>query len=546
MSEFVTLQQLLAALADNPDVEARLVDEAGVAGSLELRAFSTDTRTLQSGDVFIALKGPSHDAHEHLQTAVTNGAAVLVIEAASETAAVAMVADKNLPLLLVVDTRLALGALAAAWCQLHAAKRIAITGSNGKTTVKEMVASILEAACRRDVTGAKAAITGEKQSAVVATRGNLNNDIGLPLTCLAIQSQHRYAVLEMGANAAGEIAYLSNIARPDVALVNSIAEAHLEGFGSVDTVAVEKASIYSGLTADGCAVIPQLLLESPRFAEVLHSASSHCRRLSFGFAENAVTKPDISGRHSGDVTKVTVAANENTQASKLAGSSFEFELPLPGVHNHMNALAAIALCCNFDVTAEDIATGLAAMQAVPGRLQLRAAVSPARVIDDTYNANPASVKVAIDVLADYPGKRVLVLGDMKELGAAEMQLHADAGRYAREKGIDCLITIGALAAHAAGEFGENAASFTDKKEIAWLLKQQLSHEHTVLFKGSRGARIEEIIALLTELGGRDASPGANGGSRRAADTGLHFNSHEAPVTPADIFRQRLSRRMVSL
>lgn len=533
MSGFVTLQQLLAALPDTAGADARLIDKAGVAGNLELRAFSTDTRTLQSGDVFVALQGPNYDAHEHLDTAVDGGAAVLVIEEKAATAA----AELNIPLLVVTDTRLGLGALAAAWCDLHTAKRIAITGSNGKTTVKEMVASILEAASRRLMDNA-----ANRQSPVLATRGNLNNDIGLPLTCLAIQSQHRYAVLEMGANAAGEIAYLSHIARPDVALVNSIAEAHLEGFGSVDRVAVEKASIYSGLSADGCAVVPQLLLENPRFATVLEGASSHCRRLTFGLSPSA----DISGLHSGDITQVTVAANENTRSSNLAGSSFAFELTLPGVHNHANALAAIALCSNFDVTADDVANGLAAMQAVPGRLQLRPVVSPARVIDDTYNANPASVKVAIDVLAGYPGKRVLVLGDMKELGAAEMQLHGDAGRYAKQQGIDCLITIGALAAHAAIEFGENAASFTDKKEIAWLLKQQLSHEHTVLFKGSRGARIEEIITLLNELDEREASQSSSSGSGATGEAGLHFNSHEAPVTPADRFRQRLSRRVVSL
>ena len=545
MSEFVTLQQLLGTLADTIDVDVRLLDKTGVAGTLELRGFSTDTRTLQSGDVFVALKGPNHDAHEHLSTAVNAGASVLVIE---DTAA-DLKSEMSIPLLVVADTRLALGALAAAWCQLHAARRIAITGSNGKTTVKEMVASILEAASRRVVEQA-GKNTADKSSAVLATKGNLNNDIGLPLTCLSIQSQHHYAVLEMGANAAGEIAYLSNIARPDVALVNSIAEAHLEGFGSVDTVAVEKASIYSGLSADGCAVIPQMLLDNPRFAEVLLSASSHCRRLTFGMSQTANATADnpadISGYHNGDITRVTVAANENTRGSNLAGSSFEFELPLPGVHNHMNALAAIALCSSFEVTAADIATGLAAMQAVPGRLQIRHAVSLARVIDDTYNANPASVKVAIDVLAGYPGKRVLVLGDMKELGAEEMQLHADAGRYAREQGIDCLITIGALAAHAAGEFGENAASFTDKKEIAWLLKEQLSPEHTVLFKGSRGARIEEIINLLIGLDQREVSNSSRGGSGSAADAGLNCKGYEASLKPTDIFRQRLSRRMVSL
>lgn len=522
----VSLADMAGLLAEK--TEARLVDKAGVATSLELQCFSTDTRSLQQGDVFVALKGPNHDAHDHLDAAVSMGAAVLVVEKE---------VSFELPQLVVTDTRLALGFLAAIWCQQHTARRIAITGSNGKTTVKEMVAAILEAATSQAAAGG----TKEPVSAVLATPGNLNNDIGLPLTCLSLHSVHRYAVLEMGANAAGEIAYLSDIARPDVALVNSVAEAHLEGFGSVDTVATEKASIFSGLSGDGCAVIPSLLLANPRFSSVLKKASAHCKRLSFGFSADGFA--DVSGIQSGDSTCVSIADSVD---SELAGCEFEFSLQLPGAHNHLNALAAIALCCNFDVSVDDIITGLAAMQAVAGRLQLRSGVSPARVIDDTYNANPASVRVAIDVLAAYGGKRVLVLGDMKELGDLEMQMHAEAGRYARQKGIDCLITIGALAAHAAGEFGENAASFTDKQEIVWLLKEKLGAEHTVLFKGSRGARMEEIIALLHDL----QKPGVSSASASAGGsaTQLHSNRHQEPVSNAAevLVRQRLSRRAVSL
>ena len=256
----------------------------------------------------------------------------------------------------------------------------------------------------------------------------------------------------------------------------------------------------------------------------------------------------MRGSHSGDSTSVVVS---DAVGGNLAGCQFEFSLQLPGAHNHMNALAAIALCCSFDVTVDDVVNGLAAMQSVAGRLQLRPGISPARVIDDTYNANPASVRVAIDVLAAYSGKRLLVLGDMKELGDSEMQMHAEAGRYARQQGIECLITIGALAAHAAGEFGENAASFTDKREIAWLLKEKLSADHTVLFKGSRGARMEEIIGLLEQLyqptdeSGGGASAGAGGTGREAQ---LHSNLHKEPLANAAevLVRQRLSRRLVSL
>ncbi len=526
----------------------RLVGDLEFAANLQLQSFGTDTRALNPGDVFVALKGPNHDAHQHLDTAASMGAAALVVEHESSV---------ELPQIVVSDTRFALGAMAAVWCQLHQARRIAITGSNGKTTVKEMVAAILKAASGKPVAdqtaGGESTTASNTESAVLATRGNLNNDIGLPLTCLSIRDSHRYAVLEMGANAAGEIAYLSNIAKPDVALVNSVAEAHLAGFGSVDIVAKEKASIFSGLSADGCAVMPDVLVANPRFGTVLQEASAHCRTLSFGFSDSA----DIKGEHSGDSTRVSVSEKASKTASKdtggnLAGSQFDFTLQLPGAHNHLNALAAIALCSNFDVTADDVVNGLAAMQAVAGRLQLRSGISAARVIDDTYNANPASVRVAIDVLAAYGGKRVLVLGDMKELGESEMLMHAEAGRYAREKGIDTLITIGTLAAHAAGEFGENAASFTDKREIAWLLKEQLGPDHTVLFKGSRGARMEEIITLLQELQQRKnpESSGASGitagGIGGAAQ--LHSNLHEEPLTTSAEFlvKQRLSRRVVTL
>lgn len=527
----LTISQLCDELAKAMSLTRPANDVAGQIdpGSFVPVSFSTDTRTLVEGAVFIALKGPNHDAHDHAHKAVSAGASVLVVERQLELPVAQIIVENTLD---------ALGAIAGIWCQAHTAERIAVTGSNGKTTVKEMVAAILRVAANR-ASGKPA----DNEEAVVATRGNFNNEIGLPLTCLAIRNEHRYAVLEMGASASGEISYLSRIARPSVALVNSIAAAHLEGFGSLHSIAREKSSIYSGLDANGVAVMPIELVQHPEYGDLLVKASAHCRQRTFGFSPDA----DISATRSEQDASATHVKIDATVKSSLAGADFEFKLQLLGRHNHMNALAAIAVCSCFDITTQDIVEGLANVAAVPGRLQLRLTSSRARIIDDTYNANPASFKVAVDVLAGFSGKRVLVLGDMKELGPDEMQLHADAGRYAKSRGIDCLITIGALAALAASEFGENASSFSEKKDIAWLLKEKLGPEHTVLFKGSRGARVEEIIDLMQEAGGDSGDAGS--GKPVPAGSTANKGSKATPArnndpyhrTPSQVSQRLLSR-----
>jgi len=457
------------------DLAAKLFGD----GSVLLERISTDTRSLNSGDVFIALRGPNHDGHDHIDAAIAAGACAVITESA---------VNADVPCIEVSDSRLALGRLAQLWC---ANSRVAVTGSNGKTTVKEMIASILAHA--------------DGESAVLATRGNFNNDIGMPLTCLRIRPEHRFAVLEMGASAAGEISYLSGLARPAVAAVTSIAAAHLEGFGSIAGIAREKASIFSGLDESGVAVFP---IDTP-FSDELKKASNHCRSITFGFSKDAdVAAAGTDAEVGSQPTRVQIAKGLN---SHIAGEEFSISLQLLGRHNRLNALAAIACCCSLDVSVEDIIAGLAALQPVPGRLQLRSGL-PARVIDDTYNANPASLRAAIELLAAYSGKRVLVLGDMKELGGDELELHAEAGRYAREAGIDCLVCVGELAAHAAREFGENAASFSDKVEVAELLRRRLGVKHTVLFKGSRGARMEEIIELLLQPSSVDSGQNPPSGS----------------------------------
>jgi len=510
------------------EIGADLGAELSGDGSVVLERISTDTRSLTPGDVFLALRGPNHDGHDHIDAAITAGASALITEADVRS---------TLPCLKVSNSRLALGRLAQLWCRNMPAQRVAVTGSNGKTTVKEMIAAILAEAA--------------SASGVLATRGNFNNDIGLPLTCLEIRSHHRFAVLEMGASAGGEISYLSELARPSAAVVTSIAAAHLEGFGSIEDIAREKASIFSGLDDSGVAVFPA---DSP-YIDELSDASSHCRCIKFGFAADSdadvigsVGRSDSDGDSVNEDPSANKIASQTTRVqiasqldSQLAGADFTISLQLLGQHNRLNALAAIAVCCALDVSVENIVKGLAAVQPVPGRLQLRSGL-PSRLIDDTYNANPASLRAAIDLLAGYGGRRVLVLGDMKELGADESQLHAEAGRYARQAGIDCLICVGDLAAHAAGEFGENAASFTDKAEVVDLLRRRLGAEHTVLFKGSRGARIEEIIELLLQSQDvkHEQSPPSSGGPQSTDDDIQAASSAPAkpqPPTRSSEFRQ---------
>ncbi len=471
-------------------------------GSVLMSALSTDTRTISDGQTFLALRGPNHDGHEYLDAAVAAGAQAIIVEQKTEL---------DVPQLVVTDTRLALGQLARLWCQSYPAKRVAITGSNGKTTVKEMIAAILR--CRVERLD-----SAEVQAKVLATKGNLNNDIGLPLTCLSLQSSHRYAVLEMGTSSGGEIEYLSTLASPEIALVIGVAAAHLEGFDSVESIAREKASIFSGLDEQGLAVFP---LTTP-YTTIFRQAAAHCKTLTFALNSDAqaVSEADVTAtvnKVAGDQQRGVTATNSAhislsaNLTSALAGRSFDISLQLLGQHNLSNALAAIAAVCTLDVNEQDIVQGLASVEAVPGRLQLRSG-SPARLIDDTYNANPASMHAAIDLLAQYPGKRVLVMGDMKELGEQELQLHAEAGRYADSVGLDCLIAVGTLAAHAASEFGENGVSFISKAQVAELLHEKLGAEHTVLFKGSRSARIEEIIDQLLKLADGDGPDGLPPGS----------------------------------
>ncbi|GAB4119152.1 MAG: UDP-N-acetylmuramoyl-tripeptide--D-alanyl-D-alanine ligase [Sideroxydans sp.] len=419
---------------------------------------STDTRSIAAGDLFIALKGEHFDGAQFVAHAAQVGAVAAIVKEGS------VLEDVNCPVLFVPDTRLALGKLAAHWRKQFDIPLVAITGSNGKTTVKEMLAAIL------------AAHAGEE--AVLATRGNLNNDIGLPLTLLKLRAQHRYAVIEMGMNHPGEIEYLTRIAQPDVALINNASGAHLQGLGTVEGVARAKGEIFAGLRQGGTAVInaddahAALWRELAGQHRILDFALDHAAQIRGKWAAQ-----DFGGR-----------VQAHTPAGELA-----FRLQVPGEHNARNALAAASAAFALQVQTETIATALQDFGGVAGRLQRKAAQHGATLIDDTYNANPASMRAALEVLAQTPGKRIFVLGDMGELGDEAAQFHREIGIAARELGIERMLALGALSGLAVQAFGRGAEHFADIETLQRRLAEELDAQTTVLVKGSRFMKMERVV-----------------------------------------------------
>jgi UDP-N-acetylmuramoyl-tripeptide--D-alanyl-D-alanine ligase len=440
------------------------LSEAARAIPAELRgedrvfdSVSTDTRTLAPKALFVALKGERFDGHDFLAQAAQKQVAGALVNDARKLPA-------GLPVLVAEDTRLALGRLAAYWRRKFSAPLVALTGSNGKTTVKEMLASILRAATADD--------------AVLATRGNLNNDIGVPLTLLELGSGHRYAVVEMGMNHAGEIRYLTRLAAPDVALINNAGPAHLEFFGSVEAIARAKGEIFEGLQPGGTAVINA---DDP-FSGLWRTLAGGRPVIDFGLSRPAAVSARYALRH---LESEIVVRTPRGEAQAV--------LKAPGLHNVRNAVAASAAAAALEVPAPAIARGLAGYAGIKGRLQPKAAVNGATLIDDTYNANPESVRAAIAVLAQAPGARLLVLGDMGELGAGAAQLHAEIGAAARESGIQRLFTLGELAAHAARAFGAGGRAFTRIEDLLAEIEIALTPGATVLVKGSRFMQMERVV-----------------------------------------------------
>jgi UDP-N-acetylmuramoyl-tripeptide--D-alanyl-D-alanine ligase len=441
-----------------------LMSEAARAISGRLRGedrtfdtVSTDTRTLAPRSLFVALKGARYDGHGFLAQAAEKHAAGALVQDTARLPA-------ELPAIVASDTRLALGALAAHWRGRFSMPLIALTGSNGKTTVKEMLASILRAASLED--------------AVHATHGNLNNDIGVPLTLLELGSGHRYAVIEMGMNHAGEIRYLTRLAAPDVALVNNAGPAHVEFLGTVEAVARAKGEIFEGLKRDGAAVINA----DDRFAKLWRELAAGRRVVDFGIEHTACVTATYALRH---LESEIVVKTPHGEAAAV--------LKAPGVHNVRNALAASAAAVALQVPEPAIAKGLARFAGIKGRLQRKAAVNGATLVDDTYNANPESVRAAIEVLALAPGRKLLVLGDMGELGAGAPGMHAEIGRYARESRIDGLLTLGEQSEHATRAFGAGARHFARIEELLAAIGNELAPGVTLLVKGSRFMQMETVV-----------------------------------------------------
>lgn len=426
---------------------------------------STDTRTIKRGDLFVALRGERFDGHAFLDQAQAAGASSAMIDAQRERATA-------LPMLIVGDTRVALGTLASTWRGRFAIPLVALTGSSGKTTVKEMLAAILRVAAG----GA---------DAVLATRGNLNNDIGMPLVLLELRASHRYAVIELGMNHAGEIGYLTKLAAPDVALITNAGRAHIEYLGSEDAIASAKGEIFEGLRQDGIAVINA----DDRYAQKWRDLAGKRRVILFGLTGSA----DVTAKH-------RQQALESELTLKTPGGEAALTLHAPGVHNVRNALAAAAAAVALDIPVETIAAGLESWAGVKGRLQVTPAGEGVTLIDDTYNANPESMRAAIAVLAHCGGAKLLVLGDMGELGARAPELHRELGALAKQAGINRMLTLGEHTISTAKAFGPGASHHASVEELVAELKRAIEPGSTVLVKGSRFMKMERIVAALAAKG----------------------------------------------
>ena len=421
---------------------------------------SYDSRTLQPGELFIALRGAARDGHDFVSDAFAKGAGGALVDRE---------AAYPLPVVRVDDARKQSGLLAGHWRAGFDLPVIAVTGSNGKTTVKEMISAILSV-----------------NAEVLSTRGNLNNDIGVPLTLFRLAPEHRFAVIEMGANHAGEIRWLSRLARPDVALITQCAPAHLEGFGSVAGVARAKAEIYEGLAPTGTAIVNI----DDDYCGLWLECSGQNRQITFGMgAEADVTATDVS---------TDLAAGRTRFDLEYQSGKVNTALSLYGTHNVANALAAAACCVALDVPLEQIKAGLENVRPIKGRMQLKAGLQGVRVFDDTYNANPMSLEAALKVVCGLPGRSWLILGDMGELGDTSSRFHREAGAQARDLGIERLYGIGELASYAVKGFGAGARHFSLMDDLVDALRRDLQPGVVLLVKGSRSMALERVVNTLTE------------------------------------------------
>ncbi len=426
---------------------------------VKFTSISIDSRKPQPGALFLAIKGPNYDAHDFIDQAISQGAVGLVVERDM---------NSELPVVIVNDTRRALGDFANAWRTGFSCTVIGVTGSSGKTTVKNLCSRIMSC-------------IGE----TLATEGNFNNDIGLPLTVLKLRQSHRFAVLEMGADRKGEIARLTEIANPDVALIANVGPAHLAGFGSVQGVAEAKGELFAGLHESGVAVINA---DEP-FADYWETIAAPHRIISFGFTDKADFSVDRDAiRNGGAASRFDLA----TPDGKVA-----IELPMPGMHNVSNALAAAAAAWAAGAKLQHIRAGLREARGASGRLQIIETAIGMKIINDTYNANPLSLSAALRWLVSLGGTAWLVLGDMKELGEESEAMHRKAGLEAKRLGVQRLYTFGDVSKEVGAGFGLNTAHFTDIESLNERLCKEISPGITVLVKGSRGMRMERVVDALT-------------------------------------------------
>lgn len=452
---------------------AQWLDGALDGPDAEFTTVSTDSRRLPAGALFVALVGPNFDGHDFVAAARERGACAALVSRP--------VADP-LPQLRVADTRLALGQLAARWRTRFTGPLIALTGSNGKTTLKEMTAAILRV-----------------RGTTLATEGNLNNDIGVPLTLLRLSAVHAYAVIEMGANHPGEIAYLTGLARPDVAIVNNAGPCHLEGFGDVAGVARAKGEIFQGLGPNGVAIINR---DDPHAADWA-ALNAGRRILDFSLDQPAAVRGQVLDAAAG---RLRIQAD---------GATVDVTLPLPGRHNLRNALAATAAALAVGASLADVQRGLESLKGVGGRLERLPGRHGGAVIHDAYNANPASLAAALEAFSHEPGRKWLVLGDMRELGPTADALHAQAGRDARAAGFERLCTLGEHSQTAAAAFGQGGIHFDNVDTLITALNhdlqalQQRGAAALVLIKGSRGMRMERVVTAVAETGSTAAHQGGH-------------------------------------
>ena len=442
---------------------AKAVKGTHQGDNVEFMSVSTDTRTINPGDLFVALKGPNFNGHDYVAQAKDSGAIALMVSEDVHT---------DLPVIRVENTLTGLGALGAAWKAQFAIKTVAITGSCGKTSVKEMAAAILS-----------------RKGETLATRGNYNNEIGVPLTLLSLNEKHQYAVIELGANHMGEIAYTVSLVKPNVAGITNAGTAHIEGFGSAENIAKGKGEIYQGLVANGVAVINM----DDKYCEYWQGITDGYEKRLFSI-ENS----------SADVYASDIVVNQAGQYGfdlNVGSDSIHVQMNVLGQHNVLNALTAAALTTPLGIDLETVKQGLESAKPIAGRLN-PIQVQDQVIIDDTYNANPGSIKAAADLLAELDVRTCMVLGDMAELGTHAPSMHREVGEYIALKGIDYLVAKGKHAADYLVGFSkfqgdnQNSARFDEYEEVAEYLQQE--KPDTILVKGSRSAAMEHVVTALCD------------------------------------------------